>query len=347
MIPHLDPGMVPSTVDPDAAETAERGNKIPKRPVKISAWKLAKLNSNEATRAAARARASSSVLRPIENRHVHDDDLSSSGTISVISSVSTDANGAALSKEIRNNDPRLSHSRNSFAPSQGSRDEYETGTHSMSSFSSPSHVHEAVTLSPLPQHHTVGHRFTAATSSNPSRPPLNPAVNHMIHSTFDEKIMQKGNNADPLLLPAPAASLLRDVRRTSVVFDQEAGRYVSIPVTTSEPRTRLSSQNQPIPSSHMGSIQNPRPVVLPPQDPSSGRLPPPTQQGERLMYTGDSIFFGGPLVNIPNRDSLRNEGDSGRDGQDRMTLTLPREARFKRDTTSNQLPVFAPVGTQK
>ncbi|KAG7547520.1 Palmitoyltransferase DHHC domain [Arabidopsis suecica] len=348
VIPHLDPRMVPSTVDPDAAETAERGNKIPKRPVKISAWKLAKLNSNEATRAAARARASSSVLRPIENRHLHDDELSSrSGTISVVSSVSTEANGAVLSKEIRNNDPRLSHSRNSFAPSQGSRDEYDTGTHSVSSFSSPSHVHETVTLSPLPQYHTAGHRFTAAAASNSSRPPLNPATNHMIHSTFDEKIMQKGNHADPLLLLAPAASLLRDVRRTSVVWDQEAGRYISVPATTSEPRTRLSSQNQPIPSSHMGNTQNPRPVVHPPQDSSSGRAPPPQQQGERLMYTGDSIFFGGPLVNIPNRDSLRHDGDSGREGQDRMTLTLPREARFKRDTTSNQLPVFAPVGTRK
>lgn len=335
--------MVPSTIDPDAAGSAERGNKVPKRPVKISAWKLAKLNSNEAARAAARARASSSVLRPIENRHAQDDELSSSGTISVVSSVSTDANGAVLSKETRNNDPRLSLSRNSFAPSQGSRDEYESGTHSMSSFSSPSHVHEAVTLSPLPQYHTAGHRFIAAASSNSSRPPLNPATNQMIHSTFDEKIMQKGNNADPLLLPAPASSLLRDVRRTSVVWDQEAGRYVSIPVTTSEARTRFSSQNQPIPSSHMGNTQNPRPVVLPPQDSSSGNAPPPhPQQGERLMYTGDSIFFGGPLVNIPNRDGLRNEGDSGREGQDRMTLALPREARFKRDSTSNQLPVFAP-----
>lgn len=350
VIPHLDPGMVPSTVDPDATESAERGNKIPKRPVKLSAWKLAKLNSNEATRAAARARASSSVLRPIENRHAQDDELSSSGTMSVVSSVSTDANAGVLIKEMRNNEPRLPLSRNSFAPSHGSKDEYETETHSMSSFSSPSHAHEAVSLSPLPQYHTAGPRFAAGASSNAPRPPLNSATSHMIHSTFDEKIMQKGNKADPLLhpAPAPAASLLRDVRRTSVVWDQEAGRYVSVPATTSEARTRLTSHHQPIPSSH---TQNPR-SVLPPQDSSSsGKAPPhpplPPQQGERLMYTGDSIFFGGPLVYIPNRDGLRNEGDSGREGQDRMTLALPREARFKRDTTSNQLPVFAPVGTRK
>ena len=43
--------MVPSTVDPDATE---RGNKMPRKTVKISsAWKLAKLNSDEAVKAAA------------------------------------------------------------------------------------------------------------------------------------------------------------------------------------------------------------------------------------------------------------------------------------------------------
>ncbi|KAG2248034.1 hypothetical protein Bca52824_087662 [Brassica carinata] len=86
VIPHLDPGMVPSAVDPDATESAERGNKIPKRPVKLSAWKLHEAEFKQATRAAARARASSSVLRPIENRHAQDDELSSSGTMSVVSS---------------------------------------------------------------------------------------------------------------------------------------------------------------------------------------------------------------------------------------------------------------------
>ncbi|KAJ4881208.1 hypothetical protein Rs2_38263 [Raphanus sativus] len=75
---------------------------------KLVHWKLAKLNSNEAKRAAAaRARSSSSVLRPIANLHAQDDELSSSGTINVVSSVRADANGAVLSKEMRNNEPRL------------------------------------------------------------------------------------------------------------------------------------------------------------------------------------------------------------------------------------------------
>ncbi|KAG2315154.1 hypothetical protein Bca52824_018276 [Brassica carinata] len=97
------------TVEPNATDSEERGNKFPKRPAKISHWKLAKLNSNEVTRVVARARArsSSSVLRLIENLHAQDDELSSSGTISVVSSVSRDANGDVLSKEMRNNEPRL------------------------------------------------------------------------------------------------------------------------------------------------------------------------------------------------------------------------------------------------
>ncbi|CAL5406514.1 unnamed protein product [Camellia sinensis] len=62
IIPHLQPGRLPSTVDPDAIQP-DKG-KIPQRPVRISAWKLAKLDSNEAIKAGAKARASSSVLRP-------------------------------------------------------------------------------------------------------------------------------------------------------------------------------------------------------------------------------------------------------------------------------------------
>ena len=76
VVPHLEPGMIPSTVDPDAA-----GNKVTKRPVRISAWKLAKLDSTEAVRAAAKVRASSSILRPVDNRPMLDPELSSSDNL--------------------------------------------------------------------------------------------------------------------------------------------------------------------------------------------------------------------------------------------------------------------------
>ncbi|KAH7832836.1 hypothetical protein Vadar_000442 [Vaccinium darrowii] len=346
--PQLQPGMVPSTVDPDAA-----GNKIPKRPVRISAWKLAKLDSHEAVRAAAKARASSSVLRPVDNHHVPDLELSSSCNQSVRSSVSTDTGGIKEAKmEIRD----------SFGLSQGSRDEYETGTQSASSFSSPSHVHESVTLSPLPQAaQNLNHLFTASTSkpgfvqdraliSRASFPRINPAMSHSA-SAFDEKIVQRGSNAsdDPWsLLPAVAtatSNLMREVRRTSVVWDQEAGRYVSVPVSASEARNRSSFPTGVVVSSNpihseIVTRSDIRPVVLPREPPpsSSAMVPSPLEQSEKLLYTSESIFFGGPLLSVPSRD-----GNSAlRHGQDKAGLNLPRESRFKRDSASNQLPIFVP-----
>ncbi|XP_022771791.1 probable protein S-acyltransferase 19 isoform X2 [Durio zibethinus] len=346
VVPHLEPGMVPSTVDPDAAGFADRGNKGPKRAVRISAWKLAKLDSNDAMRAAARARASSSVLQPVENRHLPDPELSSSGNMSFRSSVRTDA---GASKEIKK-DQRLSPVGNSFAPSQGSHDEYETGTQSVSSFSSPSHIHESVTLSPLPQ--IQGARFNTAASvpGIPDRTFMSktsfPAISNPITLAppgSDEKVMHKGGTSDPLLLSAPASSLLRDVKRTSVVWDQEAGRYVSIPVSATEARNRSSMQIG-LPNSSGESSTQCRRVVFPPQE-FSLAAKAPVQQAEKLLYTGDSIFFGGPLLSVPVRDSSRNDrGLGSSEVQERVGLNLPRESRFKRDSVSNQLPVFVPGG---
>lgn len=352
--------MVPSTVDPDAAAVAERGNKVPKRPVRISAWKLAKLDSTEAMRAAAKARASSSVLKPVDNRRLQDPEYSSSGNMSVRSSVSTDM---GANKEIKN-ELKLPVVGNSFAPSQGSRDEYETGTQSVSSFSSPSHIHESVTLSPLPQVNGLG-RFSAETSVNglgrfnaetsvtgfvPDIPVASKATfpsGNNPSSENEEKVVQKGTSTEPLLLSGPATSLLRDVRRTSVVWDQDAGRYVSIPVSASEARNRSTIQMGLPKSSVEMSNQGKKPVI-PTQEPSSSASKTPAQQAEKLMYTGDSIFFGGPLLSAPIRDGLRNEGGSGsRESQQRLALSVPRESRFKRDSTSNQLPVFVPGGLEQ
>ncbi|KAE8679717.1 putative protein S-acyltransferase 20 [Hibiscus syriacus] len=346
VVPHLEPGMLPSTVDPDAAGFAERGNKGPKKPVRINAWKLAKLDSTDATRAAARARASSSILRPVENRHMGDPELSSSGNMSIRSSVSTDI---GANKEIKN-DQQLSPLGNSFAPSQGSRDEYETGTQSVSSFSSPNHIHESVMLSPLPQ--PQGGRFNMATSAPGlqdrtfmSNAPL-PAINNPIRpgpSASDERVIHKGGTVDPLLLSAPAASLLRDVKRTSVVWDQEAGRYVSVPVSATDARNRSSMQIG-LPNSSGETSTQGRRAVFPLQESSLGARGP-AQQAEKLLYTGDSVFFVGPLLSVPVRDSLRNDkGLGSREAQDRLGLNLPRESRFKRDSVSNQLPVFVPGG---
>lgn len=56
------PGMVSSTVDPDG------GGRPKKKAVRISAWRLAKLNAQEVSRAAAKARDKSSVLQKLGTR---------------------------------------------------------------------------------------------------------------------------------------------------------------------------------------------------------------------------------------------------------------------------------------
>lgn len=335
VVPHLEPGMVPSTIDPDATGRS----KVPKRPVRISAWKLAKLDSSEAMKAAAKARASSSVLRPMETRPVQAADYSSSENMSIQSSVSTDMGGT---KDIKG-DFRISSMRNSVAPSQGSKDEYETGTHSMSSLSSPSHVHESVKLSPLPGTHGFSH--LNASGSVPGFMPAKPqpstskAVLHSVEpvssfpSVVNEKKIPEESSMDPLLLSASTA-LLRDVKRTSVVWDQEAGRYVSVSATTSDTRNRSSQQNL----TSKTNVDNRRSVpVIQPEESSSS---------SKLMYTGESIFFGGPLLSVPGKDGGAKTDKSSvfRRGQDQMVPNFSRESRFKRDTGSNQLPVFVPGG---
>ncbi|KAK3012041.1 hypothetical protein RJ639_010705 [Escallonia herrerae] len=345
--PQLDPGMVPSTVDPDAAGFAERGEKLAKRPVRISAWKLAKLDSNKAVRAAAKARETSSVLRPVQNNRLTDYELSSSGNMSVRSSMSTDM---GANKDIKS-DLRLSPLRNSFAPSQGSRDDYESNTQSVSSFSSPSHVHESVTLSPLPQ--ARGLSQTKAGGSVPSFVPLPSRATisrdpvFPTSSGFDEEILRKRDSTDTSRLSAPAVSLLRDVKKTSVIWDQEAGRYVSVLVSASETRVRPSFLVGASKPDAVSGILDERPAIAPPE-PSSTAAKPTALQSEKLLYTGESIFFGGPLFSAPIKDGLTSERASGsQEGHDRLPMNLPRDSRLKRDAASNQLPVFVPLGAEQ
>ncbi|EPS72832.1 hypothetical protein M569_01926, partial [Genlisea aurea] len=303
--PQLGPGTLPSTVDPDggnnkAAAAMNKGGGANRKGVKISAWKLAKLDSNEAVKAAAKARASSSVLRPIDGHRLPDSEISSSDTASVRSSVSADT-----VENSRNEAARLSLFASSQSGGGGSRggDDCETNTLSMSSLSSPrSQVHESVSLSPLP------------------RPPPPPAADAVVPAPYhpillDRPVYQSGGNSEAAaaaLLSAAAAAvpLMRDVRRTSVVWDQEAGRYVSVPVSASESRKRTEP-------AAAAAVQG----VVP-------------QSAERMIYPRESIFFGGPIL-----------GDAAaRQGLDRQLgyLNLPRESRFKRDAVSNQLPIFVP-----
>ncbi|XP_064988109.1 probable protein S-acyltransferase 19 isoform X2 [Musa acuminata AAA Group] len=279
VISHLGPGMVPSTVDPDAVGSVERANKS-KKGVKISAWKLAKLDSNEAIRAAAKARASSSVLRPIEAHHVPHTDGSSSGNASVRSSLSADY---SASKESRS-EAKLSPLRNSELQSIASKEDFESGTQTASSLSSPVHIYESVAPSSLPLQHPVTEQ----------RPP------HFIPrgppTTQNNTMFQS------------SAAVVRDNKRATVVWDQEAGRFVSVPAaagmvsTEVPPRTSRVSLVNPSPET---STYDRRATLK-----ASSSILPPLSQQERLVYTGRSIFFGGPLLNDPVRDAVRNNSSS-------------------------------------
>jgi palmitoyltransferase ZDHHC1/11 len=332
VIPHLDPGMVPSTVDPDAAGYAERTNKA-KKAVKISARSLAKLDRNEVMKAAAKARASSSVLRPIDARRGHESDVISSGNGSIRSSTSIDYSGTKES----NSEMRLSPLQNSYPQSLASQDDYETGTPTASSLSSPAHIHK---LAPHSHFHPTAHppppvrpapgmqRPPVPTTQGMQRPhvPTTQITNPMFHS---------------------ATSYIQDNRKASVVWDQEAGRYVSVPAPTKTgPGVELPARNPRFLANPSGEPSHQARNSAPGNASSSAM--PSGQPSERLTYTGQSIFFGGPILSTSgvnaqrrNEASTRVQPEGSRDPN-----ALQRDIRGERARTGS-LPVFAPGALQK
>ncbi|XP_047047962.1 probable protein S-acyltransferase 19 [Lolium rigidum] len=316
VIPHLDPGMVPSTVDPDAAGYAERANKS-KKPVKISARSLAKLDRNEVMKAAAKARASSSVLRPIDARHGHEADISSSGNASVRSSMSVDYNGT---KESRS-EMRLSPLQNSYPQSLASMDDYETGTQTASSLSSPVHIHKLATHS------------QSRAAPHPAPPPERPALGITRPPVPTTQI----NN--PMF--QSATSYVRENRRASVVWDQEAGRYVSVLAQTrTGPGVELPARNPGFLANPSGEPGN-HGRNLAPANASSAAIPP-GQPSERLTYTGQSIFFGGPILSTTGINAERSEaGTRARPEASRDPSAQQRDIRGERARTGS-FPLFEP-----
>ncbi|KAI9073392.1 hypothetical protein K1719_044625 [Acacia pycnantha] len=144
IIPRLEPGRLPSTVDLDMIQPPDKEKKSIQRPVRINAWKLAKLDSNEAAKAAAKARASSSVLRLISSRpYPHDADHLSGGNVSGSSPVSNRGLGKAEAS-------RSSPTKSSYPPSQASKED------SISTLSSPQHSNLAI--SPMMQQERSSNR---------------------------------------------------------------------------------------------------------------------------------------------------------------------------------------------
>lgn len=332
VIPHLGPGRVPSTVDPDAStEVNMSENKLQKRPVRISAWKLAKLNPNEAMRAAAKARESSSILRPLGAR-LPDTDCSSSGNASSSrSSMSTDF---GIRRELR--DERMpSPLKSTYPLSHASKDEIETGTQSRSSYSSASHTNDSVVLSPLRVDCRYGleagvHMVAPVDRAQREMPPTLaadiPNTRHSLpickscleqplcagmapasdrykvpdHKSVDDGLMR----SNQVLMQPNASQLNRNTvenKSSSVFWDEGAGRYVSMPIPG---RTELSRGIGTVHATE-GNAENDSPhnQVCPSPFPrrhgsvgiSSG-LPSSVAKHDNLLYTEKSIFYGGPLI---------------------------------------------------
>ncbi|XP_003580403.1 protein S-acyltransferase 21 isoform X3 [Brachypodium distachyon] len=273
IIPHLGPGRLPSTVDPDSMDPAERAKQHAKRQVRISAWKLAKLDSNEAMKAAAKARASSSVLKPINSRAQYEADRCSSDNLSCRSSVMS----ADTSHHIDTRSGRNVQYKSSYPPSAASGDDIELYPQTPSSFQSNSR-----TPTPIAEHHPSKH-FNPIYQTSANRSPFSAKA-----SGVNEAAISESNNARRFGAPNTDRS-----PRSSVYWDQEAGRF-------------MSAQ---------------------PNQGSSSRVGRPD-----LLYTGQSIFFGGPLMADPTTRSFRDPGGSSQ----RSAVSRP-----------HQLPVFIPTDRRK
>ncbi|URE33306.1 DHHC palmitoyltransferase [Musa troglodytarum] len=319
IIPHLEPGMVPSTIDPDATGYVERANKS-KKAVKISAWKLAKLDSNEAIKAAAKARASSSVLRPIDAHRAPDVDLSSSGNASGRSSLSMDYSDTRESR----GELKLSPLRSSYVQSLTSKDDCETRTQSASSMSSPLHIHESVALNSLPLPHPL-----------PDRPPPFAASGQP----------QSSQHANTLFQTATA--IVRENKKVSVVWDQEAGRYVSVPGTNRIDNTMdVPARASRAPLVNSSSAEACAFERRASQPKASWSVVPPMLPQERLTYSGQSIFFGGPLLNAPAKDTKQSDGSTRMWPETERASNTNRGGR-DRGQAVDSFPVFAPGAFQK
>ncbi|XWS26039.1 hypothetical protein CRYUN_Cryun27aG0119100 [Craigia yunnanensis] len=282
IIPLLEPGRLPSTVDPDAVQPPDKGRRLPQHPVRISAWKLAKLDSNEAVKAAAKTRATSSVLRPISSRHhSYSVDQLSSSNVSGSSPINTDhgfqsknARGGVLS---------------SYPSSRASREEAESCGNSVGNIGSP-HL-SSITPSPMAQ-------------QDSNREHFNPMYQMSANQSPWSTKQSEGNENAPRY-PSRKNPSATVSSRTSVFWDPEAGRFISSSFRSA------------------GSLQVP---------------------GTELLYSGQSIFFGGPLMNEQLNKGTRSTSSLSV-GLDRgSTSSHYQQGRSQR---GGQLPVFVPSDSQQ
>ncbi|CAH1435264.1 unnamed protein product [Lactuca virosa] len=284
VIPHLEPGRLPSTVDPDAVDN--KGKKPPQRPVRISAWKLAKLDSTEAMKAGAKARASSSVLRPLgttKNTQFDPDHLSSSN-VSIKSSPTSTHNQFHASKS-------------SYPPSRASRDDTE-----ISNLSSPTPNRDHFN----PMYQSSENQSPWSNEPGPVRMPVQASAPIPVRIPVQASV--------PALAPVSRRNaVVNEGTRSSssVYWDQEAGRFVSAATTRAV-------------GGGGGLVQG---------------------SGTELTYTGQSIFFGGPLVG----PSGGGGGGLQRETTSTASIAGNTSSYYQqgRSQRGGQLPVFVPSDTSQ
>lgn len=363
VVPHLGPGRVPSTIDPDATTAPGRAeSRSHKRGVRISAWRLAKLDPSEAVRAATKARESSSVLRPVGSREVGTSEIgyTSSSNVSLQSSMAADY---GLMGSRRGIPQDMGSPRTAYPPSRAtSKDEAEAGGISRSSLSSPGGAtgNSSAAMSPLPLEMRFGTIGTTAMLPRP-RATVHNVQGGMSSGTLDSRhslpiyhattlspssiehpswigttpvsdggdISSGGDSADErqrshsVMIDAESrqshfSSNIRE-SRNAVYWDRAAGRFISVPnrnhlMRISNP---LSRQQPHVPSS--GGLQvspaaadrnvvhgQGSPENLSTAHGGSASEPASLVSPENLMYSGTSIFFGGPL-SMPGPGSTRKE----------------------------------------
>ncbi|KAE9603486.1 putative protein S-acyltransferase [Lupinus albus] len=220
IIPHLEPGRLPSTVDPDAIQLPDKGKKLNQLPVRISAWKLAKLDSNEAAKAGAKARASSSVLRPIGSRSLpYDADHLSSSNVSGRSSPISNEVFQNRNKYDTAGMSRLSPSKSSYPASEASKEDVDSSKHSMSNFSSS----QVSNLTPSP----VQRPGLSRDHSNPMYPQPLGAQSSSYAKERERNINPIHDNGSHVPMRSNTLAVSENRRSSSVFWDQAAGRFVS------------------------------------------------------------------------------------------------------------------------
>lgn len=371
VVPHLAPGRVPSTVDPDAGNLPVKPeSRQQRRAVRINAWKLAKLNPDEATRAAAKARGSSSVLRPLKTHDLSVADTDYTSSMSSRSSVSTEF-GIAGGGGRRDGREAVGYSPHRLVypfVRAGSKNEADTRT--QSSYSSPSRtsVNESCGTSPLPSQGRLGTlnvppRLTIGSQSrvhlSSSMPGRTGGFKHALSNYYTAAASLESINRLPSISATPAyddyvggqskASQLnrniRESKRTAVFWNTGAGRFRSI-IGKPDPNNLLeggqpskNGSNQVVgetdpPKTYFPSAMNRGPT----SGPSAGTVP-----SESLLYNGASIFFGGPLCTPV---SIRRENAAASRASADHQVAIPRlrsqDRPLQGSVPHSQSPVFAP-----